>query len=96
MGIAQAVMGGGVGRGVRRWMLFEVGRAPHTMRLNVPRRRLMRVASGGGNGLIPRSNASCTRSIIIAPVRRSTDASGYRARKSVTTGVTNRTMPCWQ
>src|SRR6516162_763241 len=54
------------------------------------------VASGGGNGLIPRSNASCTRSIIVRPVRRSTEASGYRARKSTTTGLTNRTMPFWQ
>ena len=33
---------------------------------------------------------------LVGPARRSTDASEYRARKSVTTGVTNRTTPCWQ
>ena len=66
------------------------------MRVNVPRRRPTRVESGGGKGLIPRSNASCTKSVIAWPVRRSTEASGYRVRKSATIGETNRPMPWWQ
>src|SRR5689334_12197808 len=66
------------------------------MRLNVAKRRLTSVASGGGCALIARSNASSTRSIIAWPVRRSTDASGYWAKKSTTIGATNCTMPCWQ